>query len=224
MKHKNYILIIFAILMSLVSVSTQTMQQPGMQELLHKLSLAKSESDYNQLSASFSLMAKTEKNNWLPYYYAGLCKSLAALTIKTKNADMLCNEADYFIKKADSIMANNSEIEVLKSLNFSARLNVNPTVRALKYNKQINKANELAIKLDAQNPRAYLQKAQAVFYTPEKFGGGASKALPLYELALEHFLQVKSKTAFVPNWGKEIAEKMIKECKAQIQKKNKTLR
>ena len=205
--------------MSLVSVSAQTIQQSSMQESLHKLPLANSELEYNQLSSSFSLIAKTEINNWLPYYYAGLCKSLAALTIKTKNADVLCNEADFFIKKADSIMPNNSEVEVLKSLNFSARLNVNPTVRALKYNKQINKANELALKLDVRNPRAYLQKAQAVFYTPEKFGGGALKALPLYELALEQFTQTKPKTSMMPSWGKELTGKMIKECKAQKHKK-----
>lgn len=208
-------------LLSSASVSAQTIEQPKMQELLHKLPLTKSETEYNQLSSSFLLIAKTEKNNWLPYYYAGLCKSLAALTLKTKNADMLCNEADYYIKKVDSIMPNNSEVEVLKSLNFSARLQVNPAARALKYNKQINKANELALTLDAHNPRAYLQKAQAVFYTPEKFGGGASKALPLYELALEQFIQTKPKTALTPNWGKEITEKMIKECKSKIQKNNK---
>ena len=67
----------------------------------------------------------------------------------------------------------------------------------------------MALKLDSSNPRVYLQKAQTVYYTPESFGGGAKKALPLYEVALEKFKVYKSDNAVMPHWGKDIAEKMI---------------
>lgn len=189
-----------------------------MQNAQQKLFHNHTEEEYNKSSEQFEKIATSEKNKWLPYYYAGLSKSLAALTIKTKSADALCNDADRLIKKADSLSPNNSEILILKSLNLSARLNVNPKARAIKYNKQINQTNELALKLDSNNPRAHLQKAQALYYTPEAFGGGSKKALPLFQVALEKFNTTKNNVPLMPSWGKDIAEKMISECKAQPKK------
>ncbi len=199
-------------------LKAQTIYHASMQDAQQKLAFAKTEIDFNKTSELYFVVAQSEKDNWLPYYYAGLCKALAAITLKNKNADALCNQADVYIKKADSLSPNSSEIAVLKSLNYSARLNVNPKARAIKYNKHINQANEMAMKLDSKNPRAYLQKAQSVYYSPEAFGGGAKKALPLFELALEKFNAFKPETVFMPKWGKDITEKMIAECKAKIQK------
>jgi len=91
----------------------------------------------------------------------------------------------------------------------------------MKYNKQIHHANETALQLDNTNPRAYLQKAQAVYYTPETFGGGAKKALPLFEVALEKFKLYTSENNLSPKWGKDITEKMINDCKLKIAKSSK---
>ncbi len=187
-----------------------------MMQAQQKLNSSKTETDYNAAADLFSEIASSQKTKWLPFYYAGLCKALAAIKLKTKSADILCNQADAFIHKCDSLNKDNAELYILKSLNFSARLNVNPAARAMKYNKQIHHANEMALKLDSSNPRVYLQKAQAVYYTPESFGGGAKKALPLYEVALEKFKTYKSDNSVMPHWGKDIAEKMIDECKAKL--------
>ena len=207
-----------ALLFNNQQLKAQTTYHASMQDAQQKLASAKIETEFNRTAELYVTVAQTEKNNWLPYYYAGLCKALAAITLKNKNADALCNQADVYIKKADSLNPFNSEIFVLKSLNYSARLNVNPKARALKYNKHINQANETALKLDIKNPRAHLQKAQSVYYSPEAFGGGAKKALPLLEGALEKFNAFKPEAVFMPKWGKDITEKMIAECKAKIQK------
>ena len=197
-------------------LKAQSTYDSKMLEAQQKLNTAKTEADYNATADLFSEIASTQKSKWLPFYYAGLCKALAAIKLKTKSADALCNQADVFIHKCDSLNQNNAELYILKSLNFSARLNVNPGARAMKYNKQIHHANDMALKLDSSNPRVYLQKAQAVYYTPESFGGGAKKALPLYEIALAKFKEYKSDNAVMPHWGKDIAEKMIDECKAKL--------
>jgi hypothetical protein len=194
----------------------QSAYDSKMMEAQQKLNSSKTEADYNATADLFSEIASAQKTKWLPFYYAGLCKALAAIKLKTKSADALCNQADSFIHKCDSLNKDNAELYILKSLNFSARLNVNPAARAMKYNKQIHHANEMALKLDSSNPRVYLQKAQAAYYTPESFGGGAKKALPLYEVALEKFKAYKSDNAVMPHWGKDIAEKMIDECKAKL--------
>lgn len=197
----------------LSKTDAQTNYDSKMRLALQKFQSATTEIDFNSASKLFAAVGLEQKTKWLPYYYAGLCKTLAALKLKTKNADVLCNEADVFINKSDSLNQNNSELYVLKSMNFSARLNVNPQGRALKYNKQINKANEAAIKLNPNNPRAYLQKAQAIYYTPENFGGGKKKALPFFEEALTKYKTYKAEDALMPHWGKDIAEKMIVDCR-----------
>ncbi len=210
---KKILLVLFVLTGFLSNLLAQTNYDSKMQMALQKFQSATTEVDFNLASKLFGAIGVEQKTKWLPYYYAGLCKTLAALKLKTKNADVLCNEADVYINKSDSLSPYNSELFVLKSMNFSARLNVNPQGRALKYNKQINKANEAAIKLNPNNPRAYLQKAQATYYTPENFGGGKKKALPLFEEALAKYKTFKAEDALMPNWGKDIAEKMIVDCK-----------
>lgn len=206
------------LLCTLLNCRAQNQYQSSMQDAQHKLDKAKTEADFNKTAELFANIANKESDKWLPYYYAGLSKTLGAITLKNKNADALCNEADAFIKKADSLNPNESEIFVLKSLNYSARLNVNPKARAMKYNKLINQANETALKLNSKNPRAHLQKAQAIYYSPEAFGGGAKKALPFYEATIEKFNSSKPTNTLMPDWGKDIAEKMINECKTKLKK------
>ena len=217
--------IIYSFLLSVAIVNTsylkaQTNYESKMLDAQQKLAASKTEADYNNTSRIYNDIANSQKTNWLPYYYAGLCKCLAAITLKTKRADVLCNEADVFIYKSDSLSKNNAEIYVLKSLNFSARLSVNPAARAMKYNKQIHQANEMAMKLDNTNPRVHLQKAQSVYYTPESFGGGPKKALPLYEIAFQKFKAHKVDNTIMPQWGKDITVKMIEECKLKLTKNN----
>jgi hypothetical protein len=218
--------IIYSIFLTLLisnaqHLKAQTNYEAKMLDAQQKLTYSKTEADYSNASRLYSEIANSQKTNWLPYYYAGLCKCLAAITLKTKKTDLLCNEADFFIYKCDSLSKNNAEIYVLKSLNFSARLSVNPAARAMKYNKQIHQANEMAMKLDNTNPRVHLQKAQSVYYTPESFGGGAKKALPLYEIAFQKFKAYKVDNTIMPQWGKDITEKMIEECKLKLTKSNK---
>jgi len=55
-------------------------------------------------------------------------------------------------------------------------------------------------------------------HTPEAYGGGASKALPLYEIAVEKFKTFKPKTVISPNWGKEICEAEFKNAQAMLNK------
>ena len=221
MKKIIYNVFIFGLLVNAGFISAQSNYEIKMTETLQKLTSSNNERDYNSVSALFKDIAITQKTKWLPYYYAGLCKALAAIKLKTKSADALCNEADVFVHQCDSLSKNNAEIYVLKSLNFSARLNVNPAARAMKYNKQIHQANDMAMKLDNTNPRVHLQKAQSVYYTPESFGGGAKKALPLYEDALLKFKAYKIENNLLPNWGKDMTEKMIEECKLKLMKTNK---
>ena len=69
----------------------------------------------------------------------------------------------------------------------------------------------LAQKLNPENPRAKMLEAQGIFYTPEAFGGGKQKALPLIKEALAKFDAFKPSSDIMPNWGLFIVKYMATE-------------
>ena len=61
------------------------------------------------------------------------------------------------------------------------------------------------------NPRITLHEAQGVFYTPEAYGGGKQKAMPLIKFAVEQFAIFKPASAIMPNWGAPVAQYLLGE-------------
>jgi hypothetical protein len=49
------------------------------------------------------------------------------------------------------------------------------------------------------------------------FGGGAAKALPLFEQAAEKFDVFVPKMPFLPHWGKRQNLEMIEKCKKEAE-------
>ena len=68
-----------------------------------------------------------------------------------------------------------------------------------------------SISLNAENPRPYLIRAIGIFYTPKVFGGGAEKAKPMLDDALNRFETFKPATTNSPRWGKGMADFLKKE-------------
>ncbi len=169
-------------------------------------------SQLQSLANTFERIASAEKNEWLPNYYAAYC--YVNMTYKTKGdmVDTYCDKAELFIKKADSINQNNSEIYSLKAQIASARISVNPMTRGQKYGAIAGELREKAKSLDATNPRPYFLDGMAYFHTPAMFGGGKDKAKPAYEKALKLYETFKPASSIAPNWGKHTTEYYLKKC------------
>lgn len=203
-----------------VSAQAQTkLYEEQMKKNLHALEIANSKDEFKKLADSFELITQQEKKQWLPYYYAGVCNALIAFESKDKAIDTNCDKADYFVKKADSLSKNNSEVYVLKSMIAAARILVNKNIRGQKYGSQSARFAIEAIKLDTNNPRAYLLKARNVVNTPEAAGGGKKKAMAVYEQALEKYKLYKPESTLHPDWGKTEAEKELQKVKVNLSKK-----
>lgn len=168
-----------------------------------------------EIGNNFARIADAEKDKWLPYYYAGYCASLQAMTGKDNSKkDDLANKATDFISKAESILGKeNSETEVVKSMIATAHMTVDPQSRYMTYGAAINENIEKAKKADPSNPRPYLLEAENKFYTPEAFGGGKSVAKPLFEKAKELYENFKPETPLSPNWGKSTVEYFLSQYK-----------
>jgi hypothetical protein len=67
------------------------------------------------------------------------------------------------------------------------------------------------MKLDTLNPRPEYLKGVGLFYTPEQFGGGHKTAKPLLESSLEKFNKFVPENDLMPNWGREMVEKLLQQ-------------
>jgi hypothetical protein len=170
--------------------------------------------DLVKLANKFEWIATTEKTEWLPYYYAAFCQVNAGFMEQDKTkTDGIADKANELIKKADSLSPNNSEISCIKSMIASCHMMVNPQERWMQYGQESNSNMEAAMKQDPANPRPYFLKGQGLKYTPEQFGGGCATAKPQLQIALEKYNTFRPASEIHPDWGKQIVEKLISDCK-----------
>ena len=126
--------------------------------------------------------------------------------------DSYCDKADIYVKTADSLSPNNSEIYTLKAQIAAARLTVDPMSRYQKYGALAAGYREKAKVLDPNNPRPWFLEGMSKLYTPEAFGGGKDKAKSSYEKANTLFETFHPPSSIYPNWGKKANEHFLKEC------------
>ena len=166
------------------------------------------------LANNFERIGDAEKNQWLPYYYAALCQvNVGFMDTDKSKTDMIADKATELIDKAAVLNPNNSEISCIKSMIASCHMMVDPMQRYMQYGPESSKQLETAMQQDPTNPRPDMLIGQALKYTPENFGGGCGTAKPKIESALKKFEDFKPASPIHPQWGKEMAEQILSECK-----------
>ncbi|MCW3071848.1 MAG: hypothetical protein JWO44_1738 [Bacteroidetes bacterium] len=184
----------------------------AMEKNVAELDTTRDGAKLQNLANNFERIAGAEKSEWLPSYYAAYCYVNMTYTTKGDMIDTYCDKAETFIKRADSISPNNSEIYTLKAQIASARISVNPMTRGQKYGMESAELREKAKSLDKTNPRPYYLEGTAYFYTPPMFGGGKDKAKPSFEKALAMYETFKPASSIAPNWGKRSTMYFLNEC------------
>jgi tetratricopeptide (TPR) repeat protein len=170
--------------------------------------------NYRQLANCSERILSVYKNDWLPYYYDVYAYvTMSYIETKEDDKEMYCDRAQTLLDEVFKIKPDESELFVLQSLVYYARMSVNPMVNGPLYLTKTTKILNEAEKLDPFNPRIYYLRGKSTMYTPKFFGGGKSAAIPIFEKALTMFKIFKQKSTVHPDWGKEDAEKLYKECK-----------
>jgi hypothetical protein len=211
-KMKTKILIAIFFLITVAGFSQSKKYIAMMKKNISFLDSAKTETQFLAAAIGFEKMSKTETKEWLPNYYAGMAYVLIAYEKEGEEIDKWADKADVFIKRADSLSKNNAEIYVLKAMSSSSRIMVDPMARGFMFGKEAYDHSQTAMTLEPNNPRPYANKGQGTFYTPEAFGGGAAKAKPYIEKALERYKTFKPQSELHPNWGKKTCEDILKKC------------
>ena len=214
---KKIILLALAALL-LQPVFSQSEKYTGaMKKYLAETDSAMAKADLARLtdiSAAFERIGDAEKNQWLPFYYAAYTQIMFAFikNVPAEN-DAIADKTDQLIAKADALEKNNSELSLLKAMNLSLRMLVNPMQRWMQYGQQVQQHSQDAMTQDPSNPRPYWFSGVSLKNTPEQFGGGCANAKPLLDKALELYAAFKPASELHPSWGRQVCEKEAAGCK-----------
>ncbi len=144
-------------------------------------------------------------------YYASFAYIMISFQ-EPENAkkDTYLDQAQKYLDQALVLEPNESELYLMQGFLFPSRINIDPMNRGMVYMEVMNKSLDKALELNPDNPRVYYLRATMTFHTPEAYGGGVSKALPMYQMADEKFRIFKPKTPLYPNWGRELNDADMK--------------
>jgi hypothetical protein len=181
---------------------------------LRMIESSKTVKEYMSAASYFDDLSSRKYKDWLAPLYAGLSYILASFNESDgKLKDELCDKAQVYIDSANLRHADVSELASLQAFLYQTRIDVSPAERGLKYALKADSEIKKAEIANPDDPRPYFLYGMNVYYTPKIFGGGAVKALPLFEQAAEKFNKFIPKMSFMPHWGKQQNLDMIAKCK-----------
>lgn len=162
----------------------------------------------------FERIAKAEKDNWIPSYYAGYINIMSSFGIKDEaqlNAKL--EKAGEHLDNALLLSPNNAEIMIIQALKNTAYI----AFDGQKYGMTLSAKNaaiyEKASKIAPNNPRVMLGKAEWDMGAARFFGKSTEPYCKDVAKALEIFKTEKeSEEKFAPSWGKDRAEEVLKQC------------
>ncbi len=167
-----------------------------------------------EASQLFERIAKAEPDNWLPNYYASQVLILNAFTIKDKEKlETQLNKAQDLINQASAISKDNPEIMINQALLHTVWIAFDGATYGMTLSGKVMSIYNDAEKLDPNNPRVILNKAEWEMGSARYFGQDTEPFCKDVERALKLFANFKAESPFHPKWGKERAEEILKTCK-----------
>ncbi|WP_225034826.1 tetratricopeptide repeat protein [Winogradskyella sp. SM1960] len=163
----------------------------------------------------FERIAKAEPKQWLPHYYIAQINSLKSWGAKDETVlKAQLDKAQKHIDEAMLISENNAELLVMQAHVYSNWVAFDGMTYGMKYSAKIAELYEKALALDPSNPRAAFGKAEWAMGSAIYFGKDTAPYCKAIEASIELFNTFKPKSKLHPNWGKERAVAVAKDCKA----------
>ena len=164
-------------------------------------------------AALFESIAETEKENWLPYYYAAEVKIVESFEMQDqKRKELQLGEAEKLLEKAKLFGgSDNVELMVLEAMLHTGYITLNPMQYGPSLSPVVMSLYNSAARADPQNPRVALSKAEwhmgAAPYVGEDpmiYCKDVAATLPLFQA-------YEPSEPFAPDWGEERARNIIRE-------------
>ncbi|MGZ5284189.1 MAG: hypothetical protein ACXWB4_00910 [Kaistella sp.] len=203
-------LLFTAFLLISTAAFSQTAYEKAMTTKIAHVKQQKTADEFTALANDFKRIGDKEKTQWLPYYYAAFSTiqkgRMAMREGKLGELDPIASEAQKSLDRAMELNKDSAENLILQKMIHGLKMMVDPQARFMSEGMLAAEALSKAEKLDAENPRITLLKAEDMYFTPEQFGGSKTKGLELFQKALDQFKVYQPKSLLDPNWGKGEAE------------------
>ena len=207
MKSLTFLVFLFGVL---ITHAQSDKYVATMKKNLAMFDSVKTTADYQALAATFERIGDAEKTQWLSYYYAGLALTTAGWMDSKLDKEANAEKIKALCDKAEAI-EKSSEICEIRNMAATQQMMIDPQTRWATYGKEASDALQQGMKLNPNNPRLYYLQGMSVFNTPETFGGGKTKAKPIFEKAVALFKN-EQPGPLHPRWGQQQAEEMLAKC------------
>lgn len=177
-----------------------------------KMMNSTSSTELSSIANQFERIANTEKEEWLPGYYAAYSyvRSTFFDEMDADDTHQQLDKAQIILDKLTKNYQKESEIFTLQA--FVYQLRITDMSKGYKYSRLAAEAIGVAEKLNPQNPRVYYLRGSNTFHTPKMFGGGKEKAKADLEKASSMFESQKPESEIAPSWGAEHNAGLLKQC------------
>jgi tetratricopeptide (TPR) repeat protein len=168
-----------------------------------------------KVRGEYERILQLKKNTWIVYYFLSYTDfSIASTYMDKEDKDKIKKFTESGFEMINKSIEGNpdfSDSYVLQMLlNFNRWMyeqdKMNEIIAAS------TQADEMAKKLDPDNPRYYYTLGVSSFYTPEMFGGGVDKALESLNKSYDLFQKRKEKEAYYPDWGLDNVDGFLTLC------------
>lgn len=201
--------IIFNIILGLltaISSSAQSRYETGMNQAFEHWQ----NNDPIEAANLFERIAKAEKENWLPYYYASRVKVVQSFSIPGEvQKEQLLKEAQELLDSARSLNGEEAELLVLQAMLHTARLTIDPATYGMKLSPVITQLYAEAAQKDPNNPRVILSKAEWDMGSAQFFGKDPTASCPDLQKSLELFAAEEKDHLKAVVWGEDRAHMLI---------------
>jgi len=213
---KKILLVIYVLLIAHKVAGSDTLYYPTLRKSIDLAHKDYKLENYRQLANCSERIFLVFKNEWMPYYYGAYAYiNMSFIEINESDKEIYCDKAQELIDTAFKIKPDESEIYVLQSMLYFARMSISPTINGPLYLPRATGALNIAEKLDPGNPRIYYLRGKSTMNTPKFFGGGKEAAIPIFDKALNVYKSFKPKSIVHPFWGEEDALRLYNECRAE---------
>jgi len=202
------------IALTLLFIGTMAVAQDKYTAGMHKAFQLWGEGEIAEASNLFERISAAELDNWLPAYYASQVNTVASFGERDKEKlSQQLGKAQEYVDLAKAISPNNPEILVQQALIHTAWVAYDGATYGMTLSGKVTALYQKVLQLAPNNPRVVFSKAEWDMGSARFFGQDIAPYCKDVEHALELFANFKPETPFHPNWGKERAEEVAKNCK-----------
>ena len=179
---------------------------------IDKIYTSKTASELVVLANQFERIAKAEKDEWLPSYYAAYCfvRSTVVAEMEIDFIHEHLDKAQNIIDELQKVNAQESEVFALQAMIYQLR--ITDMSKGYKYSRMAAEAIGQAERLNPGNPRVFYLRGSNTFHTPKMFGGGPEKAKADLSKAAEMFQNQQTENPLAPGWGAAHNKQLLSKC------------